>query len=679
MAGRTLGPYRVDRKLGQGGMGAVYLAHDTNLHRPVAVKVLTPQLVDDVEYVDRFVREARLAAQINHANVVQVYYAAAEEGVAFMALELIEGGSLKELAEEGRLPARQAVQIVRDAARGLGAAHARGIVHRDLKPENILLTRGGDVKLADFGLARSGVSTITQTGIYMGTPHYSSPEQCATEDVSPASDLYSLGVVLYELLAGCLPHDAKTPVALFSQIMSAPPPPLAERCPELPRSLIAVVDRLLQKKPEDRYPDAAALVADLERVLPSLSGEEQVRLPSSTGVGSAIAATVRVETPADKEARALLASFGATTVAPEQGYSPPTRSMVGRLAALAGALLLVSGGLYLWLNGLSQRATRPARVAVVRTWTNGTHSTDFAWLEEAIPEFVAAELGAPIELELEDMGDLRDTGRVQTRLHATPWEGAVGGKFFAQGEQVGVTIRAVLSNGEQVVLTRVLGREQLLSELAGAVTDFAAEFRAKARVHDVQGATQAEAVASLNEEASDSAPLPAPGAPADDASAPAAPAPSSAARRPAAPRQEPSAPAEKAKRELTEEQAEAEPLGGEPPQPKLDGTAGSATQGAGAGGESLEGAGLNEATESEAKETAQANADWREVDWGARFKDCGSDQLQLVALFKQARDAGPEARRTALERLEPLLQRDDLDPMVRRFLSRYRAALGGAE
>jgi len=514
MVGKTLGPYRVDRKLGQGGMGTVYLAHDTNLQRPVAVKVLSAQLAGDLEYVDRFVREARLAAQISHANVVQVYYAAAEEGVAFMALELIEGGSLKELAEQGKLSPRQAVQIARDAARGLGAAHKRGIVHRDLKPENILLTQDGDVKIADFGLARSGVSTITQTGIYMGTPHYSSPEQCATDSVSPVSDLYSLGVVLYELLAGQLPHDAKTPVALFSKIMSSPPPPLVELCPDLPPSLIAVVDKLLEKQPEDRYPDAAALVEDLERVLPSLGDDSSRVLPSSSGLGSAIAATVRVKTPAAKEAEALLASFGARTTPPEEGYTPPTTSMVMRLGSLAVLLLLVSGGLYMWLSGLSQSASRPAQLAVVPRFENGTSAEDFAWLADAIPEFLASELGAEIEFKLDGIEDFKDAEGVRGRLGGTGWEGAVGGRYYDTPGGILVTLACVYPGGT-VTHSFPISREKVLEELAGGVETFAGKVRAEARVVDRLPAVDADRVASRG----------APEASAGWDGAPAAPAP----------------------------------------------------------------------------------------------------------------------------------------------------------
>ncbi|MCW8140878.1 MAG: serine/threonine protein kinase, partial [Planctomycetota bacterium] len=269
LTGRRLGVYRLEALLGRGGMGAVYRAVDTALDRPVAVKVLAPNLAADEEYVERFVREARTAARLNHPHVVQIYGAGCEGGVAFMTLELVTGGSLAAQLERLRtFPLRRACEVARDMARGLAAAHALGVVHRDLKPENVLLTAEGVVKLADFGLARSlSAQRITQTGAFMGTPQYSSPEQCNGAEVGFASDLYSLGVVLYELLAGRPPHEAPTPLALFKKILADEIPPISRTRADVPPSLQAVLERLLRKDPAERYPSAEALAADLERII----------------------------------------------------------------------------------------------------------------------------------------------------------------------------------------------------------------------------------------------------------------------------------------------------------------------------------------------------------------------------------------------------------------------------
>ncbi len=322
---RRLGAFEVEAPIGRGGMGAVFRGRDPMLDRPVAIKVIGEELLGDLDYVERFLREARTAARLSHPNVVAVYGAGHDHGVAWIAFELVEGGTLSGFARAlAPFPVREACRVVRDAALGLAAAHALGIVHRDLKPDNVLLTAAGQVKLADFGLARTaGDQRITQTGAFVGTPQYCSPEQCNGEDTGPASDLYSLGVVLYELLTGRPPHEAPTPIALFKRILTDPPPPLARE--GVPPSLVAVVERLLRKEPGDRYASADELARDLERILerlPAPSDDAEARAERSR-VGEALAEVARASAAGRAAAAAGQGSASDVTVLEKRpGFSP---------------------------------------------------------------------------------------------------------------------------------------------------------------------------------------------------------------------------------------------------------------------------------------------------------------------------------------------------------------------
>jgi TolB-like protein len=273
-AGRTLGGYRLLRELGRGGMGVVYLAHDDALQRDVALKVLQPSLAKDPEFEQRFVREARTAAKLDHPNVVPVYSAGRDGEVLFMAMRFVPGRTLHALMKErGRLPVREALEIVRQAARGLGAAHAAALVHRDVKPHNLMIDEGGTVKVMDFGLMRSWRETesITEPGVFYGTPEYASPEQCEGGEMDGRADLYSLGAVLYEMLGGRRPHAGNTPMALFKKILEEPPEPLRSLNPEVPPAVEALVSRMMAKRPEDRFASMAELEAALD-ALPSGAG-----------------------------------------------------------------------------------------------------------------------------------------------------------------------------------------------------------------------------------------------------------------------------------------------------------------------------------------------------------------------------------------------------------------------
>jgi len=274
LQGRRLGAYQVEALLGEGAMGAVYAAVDVHLGRPLALKVIHRKLLSDETYCERFLREARAAARLNHPSIVQIYGAGTHEGTPFLAFELVEGGSVARYLRRagGRLPARRALEITADAARGLAAAHEQGIVHRDVKPDNMLLDAQGRVKLGDFGIARSGhlSDRLTQSGFFVGTPRYSAPEQCRSEEVDGRTDLYALGVCLYEMLTGDVPFTAKTPLALLQKICADAPRPVRDVVPEAPETAARIAARLLAKEPRDRYQTAPELLSDLEAAVQAL-------------------------------------------------------------------------------------------------------------------------------------------------------------------------------------------------------------------------------------------------------------------------------------------------------------------------------------------------------------------------------------------------------------------------
>jgi hypothetical protein len=261
--------YDVGRPLGSGGMGEVYLARDRVLGRDVALKVLRKQFAGDAEFAERFKREAMSAASLSHPNIVQVYdRGATEEGSSYISMEYVPGGTLKEkISGEGPLGAADAAALGAQVAEALGAAHDRGMVHRDIKSQNILLSTRGQAKVADFGIARAGSSaTISTTGSVMGTAGYMSPEQALGKPATPKSDLYSLGVVLYEALTGELPYTADNPIAVSMKHVTEPLRPPREIDPGIPDGMNAIVTKLLAKDPEDRYADADQLADDLWRV-----------------------------------------------------------------------------------------------------------------------------------------------------------------------------------------------------------------------------------------------------------------------------------------------------------------------------------------------------------------------------------------------------------------------------
>src|ERR671916_3339483 len=240
--------YRLVKPLGSGGMADVYLAHDSILDRDVALKVMSTRYASDDEFVERFKREAQSAAALSHANIVSIFdRGESEDGTYYIAMEYLPGGTLKDrIMSRGALPPRTAAAVALQIAEALCAAHERGVIHRDIKPHNILITESGDVKVTDFGIARAASSsTMTKTGSILGTAHYISPEQAMGEAVGPASDLYSLGVVLHEMLTGGVPFGAESPVAVAMKHVTEPPRPPRELNPVVPEQMDALTMGLL--------------------------------------------------------------------------------------------------------------------------------------------------------------------------------------------------------------------------------------------------------------------------------------------------------------------------------------------------------------------------------------------------------------------------------------------------
>jgi len=279
LTGQMLGDFQILRRLGQGGMGQVYLAKQISLNRNVAFKLLKPELAANEVALRRFKAEAEAVARVTHANIVQVYASGDVLGIHYMALEYVEGRNLREFLEKKGPPDLAfGLAIMRQVAAALQRAGELGIIHRDIKPENILLTRKEEVKVADFGLSRvfegSGGQplNLTQSGVAMGTPLYMSPEQVEGRPVDPRTDIYSFGVTCYHIFAGHPPFRGTTPFEVALQHVQKEPQPLAEIRPDLPADLCAIIHKMMAKKPEDRFQTGREIVRELARLRDALVG-----------------------------------------------------------------------------------------------------------------------------------------------------------------------------------------------------------------------------------------------------------------------------------------------------------------------------------------------------------------------------------------------------------------------
>jgi serine/threonine protein kinase len=354
VTGTTIGPYRLESQLGAGGMGKVYLAHDQRLSRKVALKLLDPSLTGNSEQRTRFLREARLAASLDHPNICTIHEVAEAAGRLFIAMQYVEGETLRRVIRGRPLKLDSLLSISLQVADALAEAHTRGIIHRDIKAGNIMITPRGQAKVLDFGLAKllekaegEAETHLTMTGAVMGTPASMSPEQARGERADHRSDIFSLGGVLYEMATGHTPFSGRSKADVISALLSQPHTPAAELNKEIPARLSAVIDRALAKEPAERYQSMQELIADLRQVVAEAGGLDHLFASSGANVG--------VMTP----------------------YIPPGgRPLVKRpwaIASLAAGLALVILGLiaaYFWSR--SQKPSARSQQSLISTFP-GSH------------------------------------------------------------------------------------------------------------------------------------------------------------------------------------------------------------------------------------------------------------------------------------------------------------------
>ncbi|HEY7932890.1 MAG TPA: Stk1 family PASTA domain-containing Ser/Thr kinase [Solirubrobacteraceae bacterium] len=373
------GRYRVISRMGSGGMAEVYLAEDRLLGRQVAVKILHHRFAEDQEFVERFRREAQSAAGLSHPNVVSIFDRGEWNGTYYIAMEYLPGRSLKQVVREhGALEPLSAINIVIQILHAARFAHRRGIIHRDLKPHNVILDEEGRAKVTDFGIARAGASDMTLTGSIMGTAQYLSPEQAQGHPVSASSDLYAVGIVLYELLTGQIPFDGETAVSIALQQVSAVPPPPSALNPSIPPPLDAVVLHALAKDPAKRFTNADEFISALQTVRDGLSqGSTSIMASSaptndrSSASGGALLLAAEPPQSQDTKKTTLLwiaATLAVAAIAAAAIFVLADRARQVTVPKLAGepqalaASKLQADGLKATFSGATSRAVPPGSV-----------------------------------------------------------------------------------------------------------------------------------------------------------------------------------------------------------------------------------------------------------------------------------------------------------------------------
>ncbi len=381
--GRVVGPYIIRREIGRGGMGVVYLADDTRLARRVALKALSPGLGHELGGRERLRLEARTAAGLSHPGIATVYALEEIGDALYLACEFVPGEPLRTLLESGPLPLEQVVDIGTQLAKALAAAHTQGIVHRDIKPENVMKTPSGVVKVLDFGLARmdsSAQSRLTRTGVVLGTPAYLAPEQALGQQADFRTDLFALGLLIYELASGVNPFVARSVTATIARIVEEEPTPLSDLLPESPPELDRIVAICLRKDPLERYKSTQEAVADLERLQAELSTSRWAR----TSDGYGMSPRRRVVQPSKPrwwwEVHQLVVSAVYTLMFYPAwhvwAWLPPPWGMLFLLGMLASTAAAVSLRLHLWFMA----SFFPNDLTAQQAWTRvRTRWCDAGW------------------------------------------------------------------------------------------------------------------------------------------------------------------------------------------------------------------------------------------------------------------------------------------------------------
>ena len=499
-AGTCLGSYEILSPLGKGGMGEVYLAQDTKLRRKVALKLLGEELATHPDRLRRFTQEAETAAALSHPNVAHIYEVNQQDGINFIAMEYVEGETLRRHIAHGRITLRDALDLSIQVASALAAAHQAGIVHRDIKPENIMLRPDGYVKVLDFGLAKltqqqtvsidTEAPTVakanTDPGTIMGTVNYMSPEQARGKPVDARSDIFSLGVVIYEMVAGRAPFEAETPSDVMSFILHKEPLPLARYSPELPVELERIVSKALVKDKEERYQTAKDLLIDLKRLKQkqefaaelerSVSPDPISGAPAaSASSGPAVGGAMGSAGPSDKTA--IKAASRAVYVVAEI-----KRHKLGFIAALA--ILLLLGGLGFWLLSKRSADTTQIESIAVLPFVNESGNADVEYLSDGMTETLIRSLSQLPNLNVKARSSVfrykGKTADAKTIGKELGVQAVLNGRVIQRGDRLTLSLELINAENENVIWADQYDRKS--SDLVSLQSEIAHDVSSKLRL-----------------------------------------------------------------------------------------------------------------------------------------------------------------------------------------------------
>src|SRR4051794_39426177 len=488
------GRYRITGRIGTGGMADVYCAHDEHLGRDVALKMLHRRFAQDQEFVERFRREASAAAGLQHPNVVNVFDRGEYDGTYYIAMEFLRGRTLKELiSQEGPLDQIRALDITVQILRAAGFGHRRDVIHRDFKPQNVIVDDEGGVKVTDFGIARAGASEITETGSIMGTAQYLSPEQAQGTAAEESSDLYSIGVMLFEMITAQLPFDGESAVAVALRHLTEPPPPLHTLRPDVHPALEAVVNQALAKDPRQRFQDADSFIAALEHVRPQLQamqpGQETADwtaitpavypAPYETMVTSAPAAYAPVDERRERRrvwpwivlGLLIAAVIGGALLFAGERNKVAVPGVIGARADQARTLLEQRG---FQVNVDRKKSLQPVDQVIQQDPGPGEKvkkgSTVTLTVSDGPPDAVVPDVeGLPLRVALRQLRKKGFVPDINQQSSDTVKKGLVistspsGGTVLAQGEHVGVDVSGGVA---QFATPNVVGLDQGAAENA---------------------------------------------------------------------------------------------------------------------------------------------------------------------------------------------------------------------